>query len=80
MTDTKTHRLTMHNDNVHTFSYITACIIKFCKHDPLQAEQCVMIAHNTGQCDIKLGNYLDIVELQLNFDRTNIKTEVNNVN
>ena len=50
MEDVKTHKLTVYNDDVNSYEYIMACLIRFCKHDPIQAEQCAIIAHNTGKC------------------------------
>jgi len=57
------YKVTMYNDDVHNFPYIMACLIRFCKHEPIQAEQCALIAHTTGQCNIKYGNWDDMFEL-----------------
>ena len=32
------HRLILFNDDEHSFAYVVACLIKFCGHDPQQAE------------------------------------------
>lgn len=76
MSDQKTHKLTMYNDDVNSYEYIMACLIRFCKHDPIQAEQCAHIAHNNGKCNIKVGTFLDMFELHATFERVKIKTEV----
>jgi ATP-dependent Clp protease adaptor protein ClpS len=55
-----THKLIIHNDNKHDYSYVMACLIRFCNHDPIQAEQCVLIAHNIGKCNIKNGSWYDM--------------------
>jgi ATP-dependent Clp protease adaptor protein ClpS len=72
----KTHKLTLYNDDIHSYSYVMACLIKFCGHDPIQAEQSAVIANNNGKCDIKLGNFMEMFELQNSFEKVNIKTEV----
>jgi ATP-dependent Clp protease adaptor protein ClpS len=58
-----THRLVMHNDDVHDFSYVMACLIRYCKHEPIQAEQCALITHNVGKCAIKHGSWDDMDDL-----------------
>ena len=57
------YKVVMYNDNEHDFLYVTACLIRFCKHEHIQAEQCALIAHTTGQCNIKSGNWDDMFEL-----------------
>jgi ATP-dependent Clp protease adaptor protein ClpS len=57
------YKVVMYNDDVHDFPYIMACLMRFCTYEPVQAEQCVLIAHTTGQCNIKSGNWDDMFEL-----------------
>lgn len=76
MESVKTHKLTLYNDDVNSYSYVMACLIKFCNHHPLQAEQCALIANNNGKCDIKSGDFMEMFELQTIFNDVNIKTEV----
>lgn len=66
----------LHNDKEHTFAYIIACLIKFCNHNPQQAEQCAIIAHHKGKYCVISGDYLEIVDLQSKFARVKIKTEI----
>lgn len=54
------HRLILFNDDVHSFEYVVACLIKFCGHDPQQAEQCALVADLAGQCTIKHGCWAQI--------------------
>lgn len=49
--------LVVYNDNVNTFQHVIACLIKYCYHSPLQAEQCAHIIHHNGKCQVKLGYY-----------------------
>lgn len=58
-----THKLIMHNDTEHEFAYVMACLIRLCGHDPIQAEQCALIAHNNSKCAIKNGSWEDIDNL-----------------
>jgi ATP-dependent Clp protease adaptor protein ClpS len=76
MENTKTHKLVLYNDSVNNYGYIMACLIKFCKHEPIQAEQCAIIAHNVGQCSVKSGDYLEMLEIKSTFEDLQIKSEI----
>lgn len=76
MEDIKTHKLVLYNDSVNDYNYIMACLIKFCKHDPIQAEQCAVIAHKVGQCSVKSGDFLEMLEIKSTFEELQIKSEI----
>lgn len=50
----KTESLVLLNDG-NTFQHVIACLVMYCKHDPIQAEQCATIVHHKGKCQIKSG-------------------------
>ena len=58
-----THKVVMHNDNENDFAYVMACLIRFCNHDPIQAEQCALITHNNNECSIKSGSWDEMYNL-----------------
>ena len=76
MEDNKTHKVVIYNDTVNSYDYVTACLIRMCEHDPTQAEQCAVIAHNVGKCAVKSGSFLDMFELKATFDQLEIKSEI----
>jgi ATP-dependent Clp protease adaptor protein ClpS len=49
--------LIVYNDDVNTFDHVIESLIKVCKHDTIQAEQCTMIIHYNGKCQVKYGVY-----------------------
>jgi ATP-dependent Clp protease adaptor protein ClpS len=49
------HSLILYNDDVNTFSHVIKSLVEVCGHDLVQAEQCALIVHFKGSCDIKLG-------------------------
>ncbi|PKR80524.1 Clp protease ClpS [Brumimicrobium salinarum] len=51
------HNLIVYNDDVNTFDHVIESLIKVCKHKPLQAEQCTMLIHYRGKCEVKVGEY-----------------------
>lgn len=48
--------LILHNDNVNTFDHVIDSLIEICDHDPVQAEQCALITHHNGKCDVRKGD------------------------
>ena len=64
MEDNKTHKVVIYNDTVNSYDYVTACLIRMCKHEVTQAEQCANIVHFNGKCDVKYGDYETISEMK----------------
>jgi ATP-dependent Clp protease adaptor protein ClpS len=50
-------KIILYNDDYNTFDWVIECLIKYCKHDAIQAEQCAWIVHNTGKAQVKSGEY-----------------------
>lgn len=55
--DTDLKKIVIYNDDVNTFQFVIACLIKYCHHESLQAEQCANIIHFNGKCEVKRGDY-----------------------
>ena len=51
------HNLIVYNDDVNTFDHVIEALVKICKHDSVQAEQCTMLIHHKGRCEVKSGEY-----------------------
>lgn len=49
-------KLVLHNDDVNTFDFVTACLINVCGHTLEQAEQCTMLVHYKGKCTVKTAD------------------------
>ena len=49
--------LVLHNDDYHTFDYVIDALVKICEHDICQAEQCTLLIHYKGKCDVKKGSF-----------------------
>ena len=50
-------QLIVYNDDFNTFDHVIDSLIKCCKHDPIQAEQCTFLIHYKGKCSVKKGSY-----------------------
>lgn len=58
------HFLVLFNDEVHTFSYVIESLMEICNHSSVQAEQCAIIAHFRGRCEIQKGIRSQLEPLQ----------------
>lgn len=61
--ETEQHKLVLFNDDVNTFDYVIDCLIAYCDHDALQAEQCAFLVHYKGKCIIKNGAKSELLPL-----------------
>ena len=52
--------LILYNDDVNTFDFVIDTLIDVCNHEPEQAEQCAMITHFKGKCNVKTGDYFEL--------------------
>ena len=52
--------LVLYNDDINSFDYVIDTLIEICGHDSMQAEQCALITHLKGKCDIKKGTYFTL--------------------
>ena len=50
-----TPQLILYNDDFNSFQYVEDCLIRVCKHTPEQAQQCALIVHNKGKCNVLHG-------------------------
>lgn len=55
--------IVLFNDDVNTFDHVIETLVKVCKHEPLQAEQCALLVHYKGKCDVKSGDMKDLVPM-----------------
>ncbi|RAR70110.1 ATP-dependent Clp protease adaptor ClpS [Flavobacterium aciduliphilum] len=54
------NEIILYNDDVNTFDHVIETLIRVCKHDELQAEQCAILVHYTGKCGVKTGSYEEL--------------------
>ncbi|WKW47588.1 ATP-dependent Clp protease adaptor ClpS [Myroides sp. JBRI-B21084] len=52
--------IVLFNDDVNTFDHVIDTLVEICDHEPLQAEQCALIVHHNGKCDVKTGPFKDL--------------------
>lgn len=50
-------QIIVYNDDFNTFDHVIESLIKVCKHDSIQAEQCTFLIHYKGKCSVKKGSF-----------------------
>jgi ATP-dependent Clp protease adaptor protein ClpS len=51
----ETGSLILYNDDFNTFDHVIKSLVEVCGHDSVQAEQCALIVHFKGSCEVKTG-------------------------
>ncbi len=55
--------LVLHNDEFNTFEHVIESLCSVCDHTLEQAEQCALLTHLCGQCEIKKGEKGDLMKI-----------------
>ncbi len=56
----KENIIVLFNDDVNTFDHVIDMLVATCDHTLIQAEQCSLIVHYKGKCNVKSGDYDDL--------------------
>lgn len=70
------HTIVLYNDDVNSFQHVIACLMLILKHTMEQAEQCAMITHTKGKCDVKSGTYEDMLVLSQMLNNAGLSTQI----
>jgi ATP-dependent Clp protease adaptor protein ClpS len=70
--------LILYNDDVNTFEHVIKALVEICGHDSVQAEQCALIVHFKGKCEVKSGpvEVLNAMSRSLNAKGLNSKVDL----
>lgn len=77
MEECKKYNIILHNDDIHSFPYVMACLIRMCEHTQQQAEQCALLVHLNGKCQISSGNFEDMLDLSINLSNLDLVISLN---
>jgi len=69
-------RLVLHNDEVNTFDFVMEALVEVCEHSHIQAEQCAMITHYRGSCEVRVGPFREMKELRYKLISKGLKASV----
>jgi len=74
--ETEEFKLVLFNDDVNTFDYVIDCLVAYCDHDTLQAEQCAFLVHYKGKCIIKNGAKSELLPIYNTLSEKGLTVEI----
>jgi ATP-dependent Clp protease adaptor protein ClpS len=72
----KQNEIVVFNDDYNTFKHVIECLVKYCNHDSLQAQQCAFIIHHNGKCSVKTGTYEKLLPIASVLSEKGLSTEI----
>jgi ATP-dependent Clp protease adaptor protein ClpS len=69
-------KLVLYNDDHNSFDHVIKCLVIYCQHNLLQAEQCALIVHTKGKCDIKHGTFDELLPINEILGKNDLTTEI----
>jgi len=73
---TNVQDLIVYNDDYNTFDHVINTLMKVCKHEKIQAEQCTYIIHFRGKCAVKKGIMKDLLPMKEGILDAGINAEI----
>lgn len=71
--------LVLYNDDINTFDHVIKSLVEVCGHDSVQAEQCAMIVHFKGSCEVKIGMTEVLNAMSRSLNVKGLKSKVNSL-
>lgn len=68
--------LILYNDDHNSFDHVIKALVEVCDHDKIQAEQCAVIAHFRGKCDIRRGSVGLLSDMQASLQNRDLTVEI----
>ena len=69
-------KLILFNDDVNSFDFVIDALVEVCKHNPMQAENCAMIAHYKGRCSVKNGSFNELEPIHSALSNRQLTVEI----
>lgn len=68
--------LMVYNDDYNTFDHVIETLIRVCKHEVHQAEQCTHLIHFKGKCCVKKGTYEELKPMRTGITDAGIDAKI----
>ncbi len=70
------NKLVLYNDDVNSFDTVILSLMEVLSHNIYQAEQCAVIVHKVGKCDIKVGNTKELQKYKSELINRGLKIKI----
>ena len=64
------------DDSFNTFDHVIDCLVAICDHSPIQAEQCALLTHYNGKCDILCGEISELKPFQEDLELYGLNVQI----
>ena len=72
----KNHHIVLFNDELNSFDHVIECLVKYCRHNTIQAEQCASIVHFNGKCSVKVGDIDSLIGINNSLTENKLNSEI----
>ena len=72
----KVKSLFLINDDFNSFDYVVDCLTAICDHEIIQAEQCALLTHYKGSCEIVTAEITDLEPLREDLELYGLNVEI----
>ena len=66
----------LYNDDVNSFDHVIECLMKYCNHSNVQAEQCALIIDSKGRYAVKSGTISKLIPIYSALTMNNLTAEI----
>lgn len=70
------YHLILCNDDHNSFDHVIRSLVEVCGHDEIQAEQCALITHFRGRCDIRRGSRMMLARMKMSLQERDLTVEI----
>ncbi|MBM3420703.1 MAG: ATP-dependent Clp protease adaptor ClpS [Bacteroidetes bacterium] len=70
------YQLILYNDDHNSFDHVIRSLVEVCGHDEIQAEQCAVITHFRGKCDIRRGSRRLLSRMRMSLQKRDLTVEI----
>jgi ATP-dependent Clp protease adaptor protein ClpS len=74
--DREKYILVLFDDEINTFDHVIKSLVEVCGHNSYQAEQCALLTHLKGSCDIKTGSKETLHSMSRSLKAKGLKAKV----
>jgi len=66
----------LYNDDINSFDHVIECLMKYCNHSNVQAEQCALIIDSKGKYAVKSGTISKLIPIYSALTMNNLTAEI----
>jgi ATP-dependent Clp protease adaptor protein ClpS len=69
-------KIVLYNNNHNSFEHVILCLMTFCNHNMIQAEQCAQLIHSKGKYAVKHGSIDKLISINNQLTANDLTSEI----